>query len=285
MRNKTIGSLAVRGPFPWDALLAYLSSRMTPAVERIEGGCYVRSVSAKGKTGEVSVAFNPVTNCLDLLATGHVDVDDALARVTRLFHPDYDATPAIQHLEKSALLAPAIARAPGMRPPGAWSPFELCVRTILGQQVSVTAAGTLFRKVAERAAMITPHAVASANFSEIGMPARRVLAMQSLAVAATDRIELDTASWPEIDDLLRTLPGFGPWTRSYLAIRLGREDDAFPHTDLGLIRGAGVASPAELLKAAAAWQPYRGHAAVYLWSAGSAASECPATSQTPEAQD
>jgi len=285
MRNKIIGSLAVRGPFPWDALLAYLAPRLTPGVERIEGGCYVRSVSAKGKNGEVTVAFNPGTKNLDLTATGSVDGDDALARAAHLFHPEFDATPAMAHLEKSAVLAPAIARAPGMRPPGAWSSFELCVRTILGQQVSVTAAGTLFRKVVDRASLITPHAVASANFNEIGMPARRVLAMQSLAVAATNRIDLDTATWPEIDDLLRTLPGFGPWTRSYLAIRLGRDDDAFPHTDLGLIRGAGVASPAELLKVAEAWQPYRGHAAVYIWSAGSATSESTATAQTPEAQN
>jgi len=268
MRNKIIGSLAVREPFPWDALLAYLAPRLTPGVERIEGGCYVRSVSFKGKSGEVSVAFNAGTKCLDLTANGQVDGDDALARAARLFHPDFDTAPAATHLEKSSVLAPLIARTPGMRPPGAWSPFELCVRTILGQQVSVTAAGTLFRKVVERATLITPHAVASANFGEIGMPARRVLAMQSLAVAATNRIDLDTASWPEIDELLRTLPGFGPWTRSYLAIRLGREDDAFPHTDLGLIRGAGATSPAELLKAAEAWQPYRGHAAIYLWSAG-----------------
>jgi len=268
MRNKIIGSLAVREPFPWDALLAYLAPRLTPGFERIENSCFIRSVSYKGKAGEVTVAFNRETKCLDLTGTGHVDADHALARAAHLFQPDFDTAPAIAHLEKSAVLAPTIARAPGMRPPGAWSPFELCVRTILGQQVSVTAAGTLFRRVVDRATLITPHAVASANFSEIGMPARRVLAMQSLAVAATNRIDLDTASWPDIDDLLRTLPGFGPWTRSYLAIRLGREDDAFPNTDLGLIRGAGTASPAELLKAAEAWQPYRGYAAVYLWSAG-----------------
>ncbi len=268
MRNKTIGSLAVCEPFPWDALLAYLAPRMTPGVERIDAGCYVRSVTSKGKSGEVTVAFNRDAGCLELTATGTVDGDDALMRAARLFDPAFDAAPVVAHLEKSAVLAPAVARAPGMRPPGAWSPFELCVRTILGQQVSVTAAGTLFRRVIDRATLVTPHAVASADFSEIGMPARRVLAMQSLAVAATNGLDLDTASWIQIDDVLRTLPGFGPWTRSYLAIRLGRDANAFPHTDLGLIRGAGTESPAELLKAAEAWQPYRGHAAVYLWSTG-----------------
>jgi DNA-3-methyladenine glycosylase II len=72
--------------------------------------------------------------------------------------------------------------------------------------------------------------------------------------------------WKAIDGALKTLPGFGPWTRTYLAIRLGREPDAFPETDLGLIRAAGAASPAELLKKAEAWRPWRAYAATYLWA-------------------
>ena len=160
-----------------------------------------------------------------------------------------------------------------MRPPGAWSPFELCVRTVIGQQVSVAAARTLFARLAERCGAqfhgLTPEALLAADLSAIGMPGRRVGSLLALAHAiAEENLQLEGRPWAETDAALRELPGFGPWTRAYLAIRLGREPDAFPESDLGLMRAAGADSPAALLRLAERWRPYRAHAAIHLWNSG-----------------
>jgi 3-methyladenine DNA glycosylase/8-oxoguanine DNA glycosylase len=153
-----------------------------------------------------------------------------------------------------------------MRPLGAWSPFELCIRTILGQQVTVAAAGTLMRRLVERCGSITPECVVAADVSNMGMPGRRAAALQSFAQATVEgRVDF-SRSWTQVDAALQTLPGFGPWTRAYLAIRLGRDRDAFPASDIGLIRAAKVDTPAELLKLAEAWRPLRAYAATYLWA-------------------
>jgi len=100
----------------------------------------------------------------------------------------------------------------------------------------------------------------------MGMPGRRVETIRHLARAVLEeRVDFELP-WRAVNDALGTLPGFGPWTRAYLGIRLGRDPDAFPETDLGLIRAAGAASPAELLKRAENWRPFRAYAATYLWA-------------------
>jgi 3-methyladenine DNA glycosylase/8-oxoguanine DNA glycosylase len=170
------------------------------------------------------------------------------------------------HLEVSPVLRPRLERVPGMRPPGAWSPFELCVRTILGQQVTVAAAGTLMRRLVERCGSVTPECLASANLDNMGMPGKRVDALRSFATAALGGAVDFDRPWSDVETALRTLPGFGPWTRAYLGIRLGRDPDAFPETDIGLIRAAQVDTPAALLALAQSWRPYRAYAATYLWA-------------------
>jgi len=256
-------TLAVRAPFPWEALLAYLSLRLTPLVERVEEDRYVRLVEGKAVTARYDGAH------LLISADGKVDSRFILKRVARLFDVDFDAAPVDALLSKSRALKKHIARTPGMRPPGAWSPFELCVRTVLGQQVSVAAARTLFARLAERCGAITPEALLEADLSALGSPGRRVASLQALARAIVDDgLELEGANWADTDAALREVPGFGPWTRAYLAIRLGRDPDAFPESDLGLMRAAGAESPAALLKVAERWRPYRAHAAIHLWNAG-----------------
>ncbi|MDP9142913.1 MAG: DNA-3-methyladenine glycosylase 2 family protein, partial [Pseudomonadota bacterium] len=155
---------------------------------------------------------------------------------------------------------------PGLRPLGCWDPFELCVRTVLGQQVTVAAANTLMARFVERCEHIAPEQILAADLSNMGMPGRRVETVRALAGAVLDgRLQLD-AEWSAIDGALRGVAGFGPWTRHYLAIRLGREPDAFPESDVGLIRAAGAESPKALLQMAEAWRPYRSLAAIYLWA-------------------
>lgn len=171
-------------------------------------------------------------------------------------------------LGRSALLRPRLEQVRGLRPPSAWEPFELCVRTVIGQQVSVAAAATLLARLAGRCGpALTPQSLRDANLEAIGMPSRRVACLQGLARAIVDEgLDLQAGPWSDVNDALKELPGFGPWTRSYLAIRLGRDTDAFPETDIGLLRAAGAASPAELLRMAERWRPWRAHAALYLWA-------------------
>ena len=257
-----VADIAVVEPFPWPTLLDYFSHRLIPQLERIEPGRFIRRVGKR----EVAVAFDPARRCLLVSADGRVKTAEVTRRVSQLFAVDHDARTLPDSFARDPSLGPRMTAVPGMRPLGAWSPFELCARTVIGQQVTVAAAGTLMRRLVERCGEVTPSCVLAADLSNMGMPGRRVETIRHLARAVLEeRVDFDLP-WKSVDAALQQLPGFGPWTRAYLAIRLGREPDAFPETDLGLIRAAAVASPAALLKRAEAWRPWRAYAATYLWA-------------------
>lgn len=253
----------MRRPFPWRELLAYLAPRLTPGAERVEGERYVRRLAA----GDVVVSLAPDGGSLLVAPPAGVPPALLLARVARLFDVGFDAAAPAAILAATPALRDRMARVPGVRPLGAWSPFELCVRTIVGQQVTVAAAGTLMRRLVARCGGLEPAVVAAADLAGLGMPQRRAACVTALATAvASGPLDLDGSPWPELDARLASLPGFGPWTRAYLAIRLGREPDAFPAGDVGLQRAAGVGSARELAALAEAWRPFRAVAAAVLWS-------------------
>lgn len=257
-------TIPVREPFPWDWLLAYLSARLVSGAESIRPGEYRRAVDA----GDVRVRYDTASAVLRVDGPPGLDRADALARVARLFDASHDPAPVARHLRRSPYLRPLLRALPGLRPLGPWSGFELCVRTVLGQQVTVAAANTLMARLLDRCGRIEPATVATAPLDAMGMPGARVRTLQQLARAVVEgTLDPDCGDWPRIESGLRALPGFGPWTRAYLAIRLGRDPDAFPETDVGLIRGARAASAADLLRMAEPWRPFRAHAAIYLWSA------------------
>ncbi|MFO7304002.1 MAG: AlkA N-terminal domain-containing protein [Gammaproteobacteria bacterium] len=256
--------LAVRRPFPWGVLLSYLSLRSIPVVEHLTSDTYTRVLGA----GRVKVTFDAERAWLQITTEGRIDREEARRRVAALFDVDFDFAPIESVLGRSRYLAPAIRAVPGVRPLGAWDAFELCVRTILGQQVTVAAARTLMLRWVERCGEITPERVLAADTRQMGIPAKRIESIRSLAQAVLDRRLRFDASWPEIEASLRELPGFGPWTRDYLAIRLGRQSDAFPASDLGLLRVVNADTPKELLQIAERWRPYRAYAATYLWVVG-----------------
>lgn len=257
-----IGDIPVRTPFPWPVLLDYYSHRLTPGFDIVEGGRYQRLAGKR----TITIEYQARPSRLIVSADGRVNVEQTLAAAARLFDVEHDHDLIHAHLHRSKPLRERLVKLPGMRPLGAWSPFELCIRTILGQQVTVAAAGTLMRRLVERCGSITPECVVAADVSNMGMPGKRAAALQSFAQAIVEgRVDF-SRPWSEVDTALQTLPGFGPWTRSYLAIRLGRDRDALPASDIGLIRAANVATPAELLKLAEAWRPLRAYAAIYLWA-------------------
>jgi DNA-3-methyladenine glycosylase II len=262
-----LGEIAVREPFPWPQLIGYLSLRLIPELESIENGSYLRRVARHTVTVSYDARHARLRVVMSGRASGRVRAEQTLAVVRRLFDTDYDATSVQRHLRRSQPLQTRIAAVPGMRPLGAWSPFELCLRTVLGQQVTVAAATTLMRRLVQRCGgMVTPECILAADLSNMGMPGKRVETLRALSRAILEQ-RLDFAQpWTQVDAMLQALPGFGPWTRAYLAIRLGRDPDAFPATDVGLIRAANVPDAPALLALAESWRPWRAYAATYLWT-------------------
>jgi AraC family transcriptional regulator of adaptative response / DNA-3-methyladenine glycosylase II len=283
--------LGYRPPYDWDAMLAFLAARAIPGVELVEAGRYRRTIALDGAVGSVEVS--PGDNYL--IATIRLPQVRALlsivARLRRLFDLDADVEAIGAHLSSDVGLAPLVARRPGLRSPGTWDPFELAVRAVLGQQITVTGARTLAGRLVSLAgtpvaADLSGHAalthvfpspalVEAANLEGFGMPKTRIATLQALARAASADPKLFDADGTQdaVVARLLALPGFGPWTVQYWALRALRDADAFPAGDVGLLRSPAVAengariSPKSLLARAEAWRPWRAYAAQHLWTA------------------
>ena len=216
-----------------------------------------------------------------------------IARVRRVLDLAADPEAIGAHLSLDPVLAPLVATRPGLRVPGAWDGFELAVRAIFGQQITVPAATRLLGRLVEAHGMVLPAAagdgeglsrlfpaparLATADLAALGMPKARAMSVTSLAaaLAADPTIFGRSASLEDAIAKLRSLPGIGEWTAQYIAMRELREPDAFPAADVGLQRamtGAGGRRPssAELLACAERWRPWRAYAALHLWAAGAA---------------
>jgi AraC family transcriptional regulator, regulatory protein of adaptative response / DNA-3-methyladenine glycosylase II len=284
--------LAYRPPYDWDAMLSFLSLRAIPGVEVISGDNYQRSIAIGGDVGAISVA--PADkNRVDVSVRfpNIAALPQIIARVRRVFDLAADPDTIGAHLAQDPVLAPLVAARPGLRVPGAWDGFELAVRAILGQQITVPAATKLLgRLVAAHGAPLpvatrdiegashvfpSPARLARADIAALGMPKARAMAVTSLAqaIGADPAIFSRGASLEQAIAKLRTLPGIGEWTAQYIAMRELREPDAFPAADIGLLRAMVAAdgqrpSPAQLLARAERWRPWRAYAALHLWAAG-----------------
>jgi AraC family transcriptional regulator of adaptative response / DNA-3-methyladenine glycosylase II len=188
---------------------------------------------------------------------------------------DLDARPdaIASHFASDPLLGRLVRARPGLRVPGAFDRFEVAVRAVLGQEVSVKAASTVAaRLVGELGAPFPdPHALARTSVAAVralGMPERRARAVVELARAVADgRVDLDADHDPErVTRALVALPGIGPWTAQYVAMRALRWPDAFPVSDLVLLRRMNLASPRAAQDRARAWRPWRSYAVMHLWS-------------------
>lgn len=298
-------SLAHRPPLAWKPLLRFLALRAIPGVEAVAGDAYVRTFVADGVPGRVCVRPSPGRAAL--LATVHLSQPVALigvvARLRRLFDLESDPSAIDAHLAHDPLLRASLRETPGLRVPGAFDGFELAVRAILGQQVSVRGATTLAGRLVERFGAsaglagaddapdrLFPSAqrLARARLEDVGLPRARAGAIRALARAvARGELALDGSADPQnARERLLALPGVGEWTASYVGMRALREPDAFPSGDLGLRRAAGGPAgpmPARALaERAEAWRPWRAYAALHLWSgraeptgAGSTAARTP----------
>jgi AraC family transcriptional regulator, regulatory protein of adaptative response / DNA-3-methyladenine glycosylase II len=190
------------------------------------------------------------------------------------------------HLGADPVLAPLLKLRPGLRVPGAWDGFELAIRAVLGQQITVVAAirlaGRLVATYGQPLAapdrflthvFPTPQALAKADLASLGMPRSRAATLSSVAAAALANPDLFGAhcDLEEAIGRLRAIPGIGEWTAQYIALRQLREPDAFPAADIGLMRALADAkgqrpSAQQLLARAESWRPWRAYAAQHLWA-------------------
>jgi AraC family transcriptional regulator of adaptative response / DNA-3-methyladenine glycosylase II len=279
--------LRYRPPFDWDALLAFLGPRGIPGVELVEGHLYRRSIEIAGDAGWFEVGpgeRGALQLCIEF--PHPVQMLRIVSRVRRMFDLDADPMVIDTHLGLDPLLAPLVRCRPGLRVPGAWDGFELGVRAILGQQVSVAAATTLAGRLVARfgrplgyglgrVTHIFPSAadIAAASVAGIGVPATRAEAVRHFAAAvARGDIPFDLSMDPAaFRDRLRELPGIGAWTAEYISLRALGDPDAFPAGDLGLLRAVRTRTAGDLTRRAQAWRPWRAYAALHLWAGASSA--------------
>jgi AraC family transcriptional regulator of adaptative response / DNA-3-methyladenine glycosylase II len=276
--------LAFRGPYDARALLDFLAARAIPGVETVGLGGYSRTVAGG------TVTLTPADDHVLLTASvpGLRGMAPLVARCRRLFDLDADPYAVSDALGGDPLLAPLVAARPGLRVPGAYDGFELAVRAVLGQQVSVAGASTLAGRLVARCgtpvqdagadgalAYVFPaaQAVAEADLSGLGLTGARERTLRELATAvAADEIDLDGGADPaETAERLLALPGIGPWTVAYIAMRALGDPDAFPATDLGIKRALERLTPdpptgPELEERAEKWRPWRSYAAMHLWT-------------------
>jgi AraC family transcriptional regulator of adaptative response / DNA-3-methyladenine glycosylase II len=279
--------LRVRAPFDGEGVFGFFAGRGVPGAEVAERDSYERTFTQAGRAGTLRVALRRRgrSHSLSLEFPLWAKPDDLTARVSRLF--DLSADPcAIGHvLTQDPLLAPLVARRPGLRVPGAWEPFEVAVRAVLGQQISVAGARTLAgrlvalcgRPLPKRLArpglthvFPSPGDVAEADVARVGLPRARAAALKAFAGVVADGSFVLAApkGLGDFEERLTALPGFGPWTAHVVALRAFGEGDAFPEGDLGLVKAmerAGV-KRSRIAARAERWRPYRAYATLHLWA-------------------
>ena len=280
--NQYLFRLRFRPPYNWNGMLRFLAARATPGVESVEAGRYCRSISLNESHGYVDVSLDDGNDALAV----RVQFGDPrslffiVERIRAMFDLNADWAAIVPSLRVDPVLARRVDTEPGLRVPGCWSGFELAIRAILGQQITVkgatTLAGALVKTFGQPFSgtnnlthlFPSPEVFADADLTRVGMPRARAATIRALARAVCD----GRISFEEIvasDDFLTRLceiPGIGKWTAQYVAMRALGEPDAFPSGDLGLLRALALQNPAELERRSEAWRPWRAYATMYLWN-------------------
>jgi AraC family transcriptional regulator, regulatory protein of adaptative response / DNA-3-methyladenine glycosylase II len=276
-------------PYDWPAMLDFLQLRAIAGVESVADGVYRRTIGLDGLQGSVMV--RPVAGHA-LQATIRfprlASLPAIIARLRRVFDLAADPGAIAMQLAEDPMLAPLVAARPGLRVAGAWDGFELAIRAVLGQQITVAAAIRLAGKLvaaygenlADGDGVLThvfprPERIAAADLATLGVPRSRAATLSAIAAAVVADPQILGAgrSLAESVARLRQIPGIGEWTAQYIAMRQLREPDAFPAADIGLMRAMATAdglrpTAAELLARAERWRPWRAYAAQHLWSSG-----------------
>lgn len=265
--------LAVTEPYcaPW--VFDFLAQRALPGIETVTGLHYERRLGAAGDS-VLTVDWRRGALRLTLPIDAPLSLKQVQPRVAALFDVAADSAAIDARLARDPLLAEQLARSPGLRVPGAWDGFEIGVRAILGQQVSVARARNLAIALCERFGdgfFPTPAQLVEADVSAIGMPGRRGAAVRALAQAVSSGA-LDMGPDSDGESLataLVELPGIGPWTAGYIAMRVAGDADAYADADWVLLKELSMTAAAAR-RAAERWRPYRAYALMALWARSAA---------------
>ncbi len=261
-----------RLPFNWVAILGFLRARAIAGIETIDENRYSRVVKMGEHRGRIAVSPVRGKNALRVeVSTSLTPVlARVLARVKRLF--DLGAHPELieDRLAEDPRLRPIVRAHPGLRVPGSFDGFEMALRAVLGQQISVRAATTIAGRFATAFNGLDAARIAqsdNASIRALGLTNARAECVLGLARAAAEgRVRLEPcADVASAMAALKELPGIGEWTAQYIAMRALGWPDAFPHTDLGVMKALGTKAERQILEMSAAWSPWRSYAAIYLW--------------------
>jgi AraC family transcriptional regulator of adaptative response / DNA-3-methyladenine glycosylase II len=282
--NEYVFHLRFRPPYHWAGMLSFLAARATPGVELVDGNNYRRSIFVNGCQGHFEVSLKEDSDRHSLVVRVQIADPRSLfaivERIRAMFDLNADWAAIARSLGADPRLAASLRAEPGLRVPGCWNGFELAVRAILGQQITVKGATNLAGRLAKAYGQPlaaangvthifpTPEVLADAKLTGVGLTDKRAQTVRALARAVSDgQISFDRII--DSESFLKRLcaiPGIGSWTAQYVAMRALGEPDAFPTGDLGLLRALDISSPRELDKRAEPWRPWRAYACMYLWS-------------------
>jgi AraC family transcriptional regulator, regulatory protein of adaptative response / DNA-3-methyladenine glycosylase II len=280
-KNHYSFDLRFRPPYDWAGILDFLRRRAIPSVEHVENGAYRRTIEWNGRHGYFEVRADGKHS---LALTIEFEDSSALfhivERIRGMFDVNADPAKIARALRTDPLLAPLVKATPGVRVPGAWDGFELGVRAIVGQQISVQGASTITGRIAEKfgrayapAAGLTrvfPSAavLANANLAGVGLTTSRAATIREFARRVRDGAITfhGVIDVTEFAKELTEIPGVGAWTAQYVAMRALGDPDAFPSGDVALLRASRLTNHRALNLRAEQWRPWRAYATLYLWS-------------------
>lgn len=282
--NQYVLRLNFRPPYDWKGMLEFLAVRCTPGVEAVEAGGYRRTICVNGRHGyfEVSPDHKRPLLVVRIEFGEPQSLFFIVERIRAMFDLNADWDSIAETLRADPALAARAEADPGLRVPGCWNGFELATRAIIGQQITVKGANVLAGRLVSRYGKSfrgpkglthlfpAPETLVDAKLTSIGLTAARGESVRALARAICEgKINfagvVDSAAFL---NRLCEIPGIGNWTGQYVAMRALGQPDAFPSTDLGLLRAMNLASYRELERRAEAWRPWRAYAAMYLWKFG-----------------
>ncbi|MGC2696259.1 MAG: AlkA N-terminal domain-containing protein [Candidatus Angelobacter sp.] len=271
-------TLPIQAPFDWQSLLAFLRLRATPGVETVTDSAYLRTAGEGPTLHRVSVSHDPANSVMQVNYTGPArDRSGIEQRVRQLFKPDVNTGEIEMSLARDRWLKRFVIRQPGLRVPGGWCGFEVAMRAILGQQISVAAATTLMGRLVRMAGarvnesdwiFPSPEQVLTADLSGLGIPGKRRETVKSLAAFFAGQNDECLLRADAMERLL-AINGIGRWTAGYILMRTSDTHDFWPEGDLVLRKALGknkvLVTPSALAQAFSRWTPYRSYAAIHIW--------------------
>jgi AraC family transcriptional regulator of adaptative response / DNA-3-methyladenine glycosylase II len=282
--NQYVFRIDFRPPYHWQGMLDFLAPRCTPGVETVEGDRYRRTICLNGRDGYFEVSIDHERHMLiSCIEFGDPQMLFLIVeRIRGMFDVNADWASISETLGNDPAFSEKLRTDPGLRIPGCWDAFELATRAILGQQVTVKGATTLAGRLASEFGkpfrgpkglthlFPQPEVLAEAKLANVGLTAARAETIRSLARAVCDG-KINFTGIVDSETFLRRLcdiPGIGSWTAQYVAMRALGEPDAFPASDLGLLRAMNLRCTDELERRSELWRPWRSYAAMYLWRYG-----------------